>query len=133
MTTITPDMLKVIATADRIAKRMGGRFVPADTGETEAQEAAMQDDVERVARLIAEMRQTEIGADWGNFDDYTEEGRQYALNEARAAMAATLELTAEALRGIVSGQDETEGAAQTNIADWLQQRADKVKEPTDER
>ena len=45
MTTITPDMLKVIATADRIAKRMGGRFVPADTGETEAQEAAMQDDV----------------------------------------------------------------------------------------
>ena len=89
----------------------------------------MQDDVERVARKLCEIG---IGskrcpcADSGVFR---------CVNElpgimARAAMVATLELTAEALRGIVSGQDETEGAAQTNIADWLQQRANEVKEPS---
>lgn len=92
----------------------------------------MTADVERVARLIAEMRQTEIGADWGNFDDYTEEGRQYALNEARAAMAATLELTAEALRGEAQEWENMGGSLQANkydrVADWLQQRANDVKE-----
>lgn len=94
----------------------------------------MQDDVERVARLIAEMRQTEIGADWGNFDDYTEEGRQYALNEARAAMAATREIDAEALRNVaeewpyLSAQENKRRETMLSIAaDWLQQRADDVK------
>ena len=86
----------------------------------------MQDDVERVARLIAEMRQTEIGADWGNFDDYTEEGRQYSLNEARAAMAATREIDAEAAATLPSWMNVDE------FADWLQQRANDVKEATNE-
>ena len=85
--------------------------------------------LERVARLIAEMRQTEIGADWGNFDDYTEEGRQYALNEARAAMAATLELTAEALRADATSRgSEPVVTGLLYAAFTLEQRANDVKE-----
>lgn len=84
----------------------------------------MTTDVERVARLIAEMRQTEIGADWGNFDDYTEEGRQYALNEARAAMAVTREIDAEAIKGDYM----LTFPMRVYLADWLQERANDVKE-----
>jgi len=90
----------------------------------------MQDDVERVARALCRLNGLCVG--FCHTERCPTAVRDYG-DQARAAMVATREIDAEALRGIVSGQDETEGAAQTNIADWLQQRADKVKEPTDER
>jgi hypothetical protein len=81
-----------------------------------AQEAAMQDDdVERVAQLLMDMD--------GNGCGYEE--------KARAAMAATLELTAEALRDEAQEWENMGGSLQANrhdrAADWLQQRANDVK------
>lgn len=122
MTTITPDMLKVIATADRIAKRMGGRFVPADTGETEAQEAAMQDDVERVARALCRLNGLCVG--FCHTERCPTAVRDYG-DQARAAMVATLELTAEALH--LALQSGEVGGRSYETADWLQQRANAIR------
>ena len=85
-----------------------------------AQEAAMQDDdVKRVAQLLMDMD--------GNGCGYED--------QARAAMAATLELTVEALRDEAQNWENMGGSLQANrfdrVADWLQQRANAVRGPTD--
>ena len=58
--------------------------------------------------------------------------RLKAQRIARAAMAATLELTAEALRWEAQEWENMGGSLQANkydrVADWLQQRANDVKE-----
>jgi hypothetical protein len=81
---------------------------------TITQEAAMQDDVERVAAAIQQA--------------FYEGGGYEGM--ARAAMAATLELTAEAMRELaksrpyVSDNENLRREESINItADWLQQRA----------
>jgi hypothetical protein len=76
----------------------------------------MQDDVERVAQLLMDM---------------DGDGRGYA-EMARAAMAATLELAAEALRKQPSlvpiSPDHYRQNTPAMLADLLQQRANDVKE-----
>lgn len=70
-------------------------------------------DVERIKAQVA----------WLNLDDYT------ADQFARAAMAATREIDAEALRGNRPvANDDIASAIREGIADWLQQRANDVKE-----
>lgn len=110
MTTITPDMLKVIATVDRIAKRMGGRFVPADTGETEAQEAAMQDDVAiaKVARAIMLARGGCNVTDWN--ERTWNPAIQQVWDMARAGMAATREIDAEAWQHLADYDKDQDAA-----------------------
>lgn len=81
-----------------------------------AQEAAMQDDdVQRVAQLLMDMDSDGCG--------YEE--------KARAAMAATREIDAEALRDEAQNWESMGGSLQANrfdrVADWLQQRANDVK------
>lgn len=77
----------------------------------------MQDDVERVARAInaANGCPDYMWKDW--------------VVDARAAMAATLELAAEAARECAA---ESAGSGYAHhmdsAADWLQQRANDVKE-----
>jgi hypothetical protein len=82
----------------------------------------MQDDVIKVARAIADA------------------GGPYRFDLARAAMAATLTLTAEALRELaksrpyVSENENLRREESINVtADWLQQRANDVRGPTNER
>lgn len=141
MTTITTDMLRYIA--DTLGQRpeyalqvfisnfdMSIDDTPADTDETEAQEAAMQDDVTKVARAIFERD----GKSWSDVEaawPYSELAVVFPwyLDAARAAMAATLELTAEAARECAA---ESAGSGYAHhmdsAADWLQQRANDVKE-----
>lgn len=76
----------------------------------------MQDDVQRVAQLLMDMD--------GNGCGYEE--------KARAAMAATREIDAEALRAEAQAWENMGGSLQANrfdrVADWLQQRATDVKD-----
>ena len=51
----------------------------------------MGDLEQRVARMIADMRQKELGVDFGGFDGYTDEGKQTAIAEARAIIPMVLE------------------------------------------
>lgn len=60
--------------------------------------------------------------------------RLKAQRIARAAMAATREIDAEALRDEAQVWETMGGSLQANrfdrVADWLQQRANEVKEPS---
>ena len=82
---------------------------------TTTQEAAMQDDVIKVAQLLMDMD--------GNGCGYED--------QARAAMAATREIDAEALRAEAQNWELMGGSLQANrfdrAADWLQQRANDVR------
>jgi hypothetical protein len=73
----------------------------------------MQDDVERVARAIFESD----GQSWSEVGT----AKSWYLDAARAAMAATREIDAEALRKPAIGFVD-----HLDVADWLQQRAKDV-------
>ena len=85
----------------------------------------MQDDVERVARAMCRLEyrriargkrlETVVAAGWPRYAD-----------NARAAMAATREIDAEALRA--EFDPDTVATDGGEIADWLQQRANDVKD-----
>jgi hypothetical protein len=81
------------------------------------------DDVERVARALCALRVSQTSDDWLRYRQ--ENSWILFVDEARAAMVATLELAAEALR--VAGDDVA--WSRMRAADWLQQRANDVKEP----
>ena len=88
---------------------------------------AMQDDVERVARVYA----TTMGF---SFDKQMPDQQELLLKGTAAAMAATLELAVKALRDEAQVWETMGGSLQANrfdrVADWLQQRANEVKEPS---
>jgi hypothetical protein len=91
----------------------------------------MQDDVERVVALI----ERELDVQEMVLTDPMTLRRLKAQRIARAAMAATLELAAEALRELAkvrqkeaySDREALVGWGQETAADWLQQRAKDVK------
>lgn len=100
-------------------------------GATRKTEAAMQDDVIKVARKVSAMLWPADGYDvWPTIG---EADRILACNIARAIIpmvqAATLELTAEALRARQKGYADPWMLA----ADWLQQRAKDLRGPTNEQ
>jgi hypothetical protein len=92
------------------------------TTEAKAQDAAMQDDlVERVAQLLMDM---------------DSDGRGYE-DQARAIIPMVLDYAAEALRDEAQAWENMGGSLQANrfdrVADWLQQRANAVRGPTDDQ
>lgn len=136
MTTITTAKLREMAhtlgttpAAAQIVFRanFGTRIddTPADTDETEAQEAAMQDDVIKVAALVQDAIE---GArqDWHNDPEVRGErtlDEHCAYLAARAAMAATREIDAEAMSNTLLPATWN----RHDCADWLQQRANDVR------
>lgn len=87
----------------------------------------MQDDVERVARAIFERD----GKSWSDVEaawPYSELAVVFPwyLDAARAAMVATREIDVEALH--LALQSGEVGGRSYETADWLQQRANDVKE-----
>lgn len=84
----------------------------------------MQDDVERVARALC--RQAIGYCERWDLDKRVDDEWGCWIPQARAAMAATLELAAEAITRENWAPDEN-GVAH-DVADWLQQRANRVKE-----
>ncbi len=85
----------------------------------------MQGDVERVARAMAAAK----GLDWDGKAKATEYANHgYWLPIARAALAATREIDAEAMSNTLLPATWN----RHDCADWLQQRANDVKEATNE-
>ena len=88
----------------------------------------MQDDVERVARALCALRVSRTSDDWLRYRQ--ENSWMLFVDEARAAMAATREIDAEALRELAKSRpyvSENENLRREEsinaTADWLQQRA----------
>lgn len=86
----------------------------------------MQDDVERVARALC--RQAIGYCERWDLDKRVDDEWGCWIPQARAAMAATLELAAEDLRGLCLGETLPPRREREMFADWLQQRANEVKE-----
>jgi hypothetical protein len=84
----------------------------------------MQDDVIKVARALCALKVSRTSDDWQRYRQ--EDSWMLFVDEARAAMAATLELTAEALRTAYAPGMRIRPA---DAADWLQQRAKEVQQP----
>lgn len=95
----------------------------------------MQDDVERVARALC--RQAIGYCERWDLDKRVDDEWGCWIPQARAAMVATREIDAEAVRKLaatspyVADCDNDRRTKLLNItADWLRDRADKLKEPS---
>lgn len=100
---------------------------------------------QRVARMIADMRQKELDVNFGGFDGYTDEGKQTALAEVRAIIPMVLEEAAkrhDLIRQLVAlkaafgaaGMFRTMHALEpaTQAAGYELEAILQAKEPTDE-
>jgi hypothetical protein len=82
----------------------------------------MQDDVIKVARALCALKVSRTSNDWQRYRQ--EDSWMLFMDEARAAMAATRETDAEALRTAYAPGMRIRPA---DAADWLQQRANDVE------